>query len=130
VADFAISDLTPAAPAEERGTLEVRASALEHIAQRAAEQITGTVAQSSAMDRLRGKGYPHASVTVQRSRAWVKLDVAASWPCPVTELATRVRDHVLAETTRLSGLDVRSVDVNIHIATHHDERSSSRSRVR
>jgi uncharacterized alkaline shock family protein YloU len=123
VADFALSDLTSAAPAEERGTLDVHARALEHIAERAAEQVPDTVRQSSALDRIRRKGYPHASVTVQRSRAWIELDVAATWPCRVTELATQVRDRVLAEAARLSGIDVRSVDVNLHIV----ERSSGAS---
>ncbi len=106
---------TAAAESGLRGGLEVRDRAVSRIAEQASLQVTGTTQQEGAMDRLRRRDYPRAEVDVRRSVAWIKLNVAASWPCQVEDLAGRVQETVIAETTRLSGLDIRSADVRLHL---------------
>lgn len=100
-----------------RGSLEVRASALQHLAEHSAASVPGTVTRRSGLDRLRGRGYPHADVTTKGSTSWVTLHVAAIWPCPVESLLTTTRDRVQERVTLLSGTAVTEVDVIVHLVS-------------
>ena len=111
---------TPDAPAE-RGTLDVRNRALQHLVERVALDVPGVVRRSAALGGL-GSGSPNADVRAQGDTARVVLSVDAAWPANVTELGERVRDRVLTEGTRLSGVRITSVDVTVHAVTETDER--------
>lgn len=116
MSDFALSDLTGGpVPADQRGSLEVREKAIERIVEQAALGVAGTVRYSTRLDRIRRRRYPSASVAVERSRARVDLDIAAAWPCRAAEVVKETRDRVRSEATRLSGIDVASVDVRLHV---------------
>lgn len=131
MAEFALSELPEAQrPEAERGALDVHDRAVARIAEHAAILVPGTVRHSSTIDRIRGRSYPHADVVVEGSRAWVDLDVAATWPCRVAELLESVRRSVLAEARRLSGLDVVRVDVRLHLADPSQVDEPARRRVR
>lgn len=116
---FALSDRPGAGadlPAEERGTLEVRAKAVEQIVNHTALGVEGIVAQHpSGIGRLATKQLPSSSITFRGSIATATLDVGAAWPCRAEELAAQVRDHVRVEATRLSGTDITRVDVTLHV---------------
>jgi len=100
---------------EERGTLEVKTKALEHIVERVTLETPGTVVHASALGRLTGSRMPKADIKLVGNAARVDLDIAAVWPCCVTEIATGVRDRVLREAPRISGVDIRTVDVTVHM---------------
>lgn len=102
---------------EERGVLDVRTKALQHIVERAALEAQHTVVHSSLLGRLRGADWPSASVTMHGRSARVEVDVACVWPAPVAQIAAEVRDTVLREATRISGVHIRSVDVTVHAIT-------------
>ncbi|WP_157559739.1 Asp23/Gls24 family envelope stress response protein [Nocardioides sp. Soil777] len=108
--------LVAADPAE-RGTLDVRTKAIQHIVERAVLDTPGTVAHQGALGKLIGTGSPRASITMEGRRARVEVDVAAVWPSPVTRIATDVRDRVLHEAVRQSGVFIRTVDVTVHLVT-------------
>jgi uncharacterized alkaline shock family protein YloU len=109
---------------EERGRLDIRLTAVERTAELAARHVPGTVAHTgrlaaagqlaAPLGRLAGTRYPRASVTLRGGRARVEVDVAAPWPSPVALVAARVRDRVRDETTRITGIEIRSVDVTVH----------------
>lgn len=111
-----------------RGTLDVRAAAIEHLAEHIAADVAGTVNYRSNMDKLRGRGYPHAEVTIRGAVSWLTLEIAVPWPAAVEEIAQTTRGQVRSETTRLSGSDVRRVDVTVHLLTT-DQADSPRRRV-
>ena len=98
-----------------RGTLDVRIAAIEHLAEHVARDVDGTVAYRSGLDKLRGRGYPHAQVSARGPASWITLDIAVAWPSAVEQVAAAARDHVRTETARLSGSDVRRVDVTVHV---------------
>ncbi|UIJ35608.1 Asp23/Gls24 family envelope stress response protein [Allobranchiibius sp. GilTou73] len=98
-----------------RGTLDVRAAAIGHLAEHVASDVPGTVRYRSNMDKLRGRGYPHAEVNIRGASSWITLDIAVSWPAAVEDIAQATRDQVRTETARLSGSDVRRVDVTVHL---------------
>lgn len=119
---FALADLPGAGadrPVDDRGTLDVRSKALEQIICGASLTVAGTVAVSPAggLQQLTGSTYPSANVSFAGTTARAELSVAAAWPCRVQDLVTRVRDHVRAEATRLSGTDVARLDVTVHLVT-------------
>lgn len=67
----------------------------------------------SGLDKLRGRGYPHAQVAVRGSSSWITLEIAVVWPAPVEQIAGVARERVRSETARLTGSDVRRVDVDV-----------------
>lgn len=101
--------------AAHRGTLDIRTTAMEHLVQHVASEVPGTMRYRSGLDRLRGRGYPHAEVDVRGSAIWVRLEVAVRWPTPVEDIAVQARERVRSETMRLSGSEVRRVDVSVHM---------------
>lgn len=112
----------PTVPAGSRGTLDIRPRAVQHVVEHAAAAVTGTIRQESGLTPLGRSGFPRADVSERGDRTAVALDVAASWPCDVVGLTTRVRDEVLAEASRMTGGRVASVDVRLHLVTPEDAR--------
>lgn len=111
------------APAESRGELHVKAHALRHIVEAAALEVPQVHATDSTLGGVRS-GTPHASVTVRGTTARVDLQVACTWPAPVTVVAARVRERVLARAAELSGVRIASVDVTVTVAGTDDRRTS------
>jgi uncharacterized alkaline shock family protein YloU len=125
-------------PAAERGTLDVRTKALEHLVEAAALQVRGIVKPQrsltgigtlGSLGSLVGGGAPSASVSLDGRGARVEVDVAAAWPCRASVLAADVRLRVLEEVTRLSGIPIRTVDVTIHLVDPEDVDHTERRRV-
>lgn len=116
-ADTAPTTSEPAHEASTRGTLDVRSAAIEHLAEHIAADVVGTVSYRSNIDKLRGRGYPHAAVSIRGASSWIALDIAVAWPGVVEDIASTTRDQVRTETSRLSGSDVRRVDVTVHVLT-------------
>lgn len=114
-------------PPQERGTLDVRVTAIRRIAERVSLDVPGTVRRSSTLGRVRGTDAPHADVRVSDRTARVTLRVACTWPSPMSAIAEEVRDRVLRETTRLSGVPVTSVDVTAVAVTPDPETTGRRS---
>lgn len=110
----------------QRGTLDVRTVAIQHIVEQVASRVPGTVAHSAGLGKLLGKGYPSADVDVRGSSTWIRLQVAVVWPTAVEEIAVRARDQVREQTARLSGSDVRRVDVTVHVVPADQVDATSR----
>lgn len=98
----------------ERGDVSLHSRAIERILAQTSMQIPQTVRHSgSVIDR--GDKYPSVNIDLRGQSVWVQLDVAVTWPAPLEQVAAEVRDRVLAEGTRLSGLSVERVDVTVHV---------------
>jgi uncharacterized alkaline shock family protein YloU len=110
----------------ERGTLELAPRAVTRIAEQTALQVRHVVRRSEGLERLVGRSLPRVSATVDRDRVRLDLDVAVRWPCPLEDVAVEVRDHVAAETARLTGLNVRSTDVTLHAVTDDESDPTTR----
>lgn len=116
-------------PAAERGTLEVRARALETIAEQAAREVPRTVVRRARLGGLAAQASPQAKVALTSSTqqgatgpsARIDVDVLCLWPAPLASVAEQVRDHVTARATALSGVAVTSVDVTVGATTEAGE---------
>ncbi len=117
MSDFALSDLAGRGadrPAAERGTLEVKQRVVQRIAERAAQEIDGTVAaHHTGLRALADRS--SVSVRMLGGRAWIDLTVDASWPCEATAVGGSVREHVHRRTSELSGTHVERVDVTVRL---------------
>jgi uncharacterized alkaline shock family protein YloU len=109
VADAAVP---AAAPAAERGRLEVRTKALAHIAEQAALEVPRTVSRRTTLGLL-GTTTPKATVSVHGDTARVEVSVACTWPAPLARVADEVRTRVAEQVAHLAGLTVTSVDVTV-----------------
>ncbi|WP_010147106.1 Asp23/Gls24 family envelope stress response protein [Serinicoccus profundi] len=95
------------------GTLTVAHKVVRKVVEETARQVPGVTSRSGALDSLRGAGSPHADVRMTGRSATVQLSVDATWPCALADVAAEVRDTVRAEASRLTGVDVHTVDVEI-----------------
>ncbi|WP_299054874.1 Asp23/Gls24 family envelope stress response protein [uncultured Nocardioides sp.] len=114
---------------EERGSLELKTKALSHLAQHAATEVSGTVRSGNAVRRTLGRDYPRASARMDGAQASIDLDVAVRWPAPVARIAQQTRDLVLRRTQDLSGIDIRRVDVTVHVVSDDDATTTETRRV-
>lgn len=109
----------------DRGTLELTPRVVTRIAEQTALQVRHVVRRSEGLNRLVGRSLPRVSASIDRDRVRLELDVAVHWPCPLEEVAVEVRDHVAAETARLTGLNVRSADVTLHAVADDSDGSDA-----
>jgi uncharacterized alkaline shock family protein YloU len=116
----------PRAPADQRGRLEVRDKVLRRLAEHASLQTPGTTSHEPTLGRLRGATLPRAEVVRRGRTARVVIDVACGWPAPVARIAAEVREHVRAETARLSGVPITRVDVTAHAVVGSDDPRAGR----
>ena len=108
---------------EGRGSLNVRAQALQHVVETVALEVPGVRRVEGGLAGVRS-GSPRASVRVRGTSARVELDVTCRWPAPVTRIAADVRRHVLDRASELSGVRLASVDVTVGLCGIDDRRTS------
>jgi hypothetical protein len=104
-----------AAPEESRGGTEVTGRAVARLAHQALSEI-----DEAAPAPRRVLGVPRGRGSAAEARAWVDgglaavtLRVSVAYPAPVREVTQRLREHVRSVVGRLTGLDVRQVDIEI-----------------
>ena len=114
------------ADAGDRGSLHVADRVIEKIAVRAATEVEHTAPLATRLtDRLpRRHARTGARADLIRSGRLVQLrvDVAIDYPVPITQVTREVRSHVRDVVTRLCGVEVRDVDVDVTRLRLHSER--------
>ena len=109
--------------AGERGRLELRDAAVEHLAERAALSVPGVVRHSSGLDRVTGRDLPRVEAEVSSGHARLAVEVAVAWPRPLAAVAAQVRQEVLDVVGRLTSLEVDRCDVTVvPVTTANDRR--------
>lgn len=108
---------------ESRGSLNVRAQALQHIVESVALEVPGVHPVEGSLGGVRS-GSPRATVRVRGTSARVTVEVACRWPAPVARVAAGVRDRVLERASELSGVRLGSVDVTVKLVGTDDRRAS------
>ena len=113
-----MADPTAPGPAA-RGHLDVRLAAVVRIVEHIVATTPGTRPRTSALGstlgRVAHRTLPRVEVRVSGRTVRIRAEVGCPWPVPVDELGARVRAAVIAETERLTGLEVRSADVVVHV---------------
>jgi uncharacterized alkaline shock family protein YloU len=98
------------ASAGRRGSTDITGRAVERIASRALTEVDDVVGVPRRTLGVRAGG---VSAWVEGGLATVSMRVSVVYPAPVREVSRRLREHVRAVVERLTGLDVRQVDIEI-----------------
>ncbi|WP_158894384.1 Asp23/Gls24 family envelope stress response protein [Amycolatopsis anabasis] len=104
----------PLPPIEDRGTLKIDHLVVRKVAQRAADEVPGTVRAErriAGLD-LGGQG-ANAKVSGQDNDVDLALDLALRYPGPVRTVVGAVRDRVTGEVERITSYHVRSLRVTV-----------------
>ena len=110
----------------EAGTISISDAAVTKIAARAAAEHpdAGAAAARLLGRALPGAGHlgvrgtdldalPRTQVEVDRTKAFIRLELAVRWPCSVPEVTAAVREHVRTRLDELVGLSVDEVHVTV-----------------
>ena len=101
---------------EQRGTLQVADRVIEKIAAHAATEVThvtGSPRRGLGLAVGSDAGTPHVSASVHGDVATVHIDLAVTWPAPVTEVTRAVRRAVVERLTTLAGITTAQVDIEV-----------------
>lgn len=99
--------------AADRGTTETSGRSLRRVVRKAALSVSGSVEHTSGLNRLTGRSYPRVEVGTGKDRVSAEVHIAASWPAPVTELATTVREAIREVLKAHTG--ATSIQVDVHV---------------
>lgn len=110
-------------PAEDRGRTTIADKVVERIASIAAGEVEAVTDPRQGWIRVVRGGLPRAEAVVAGDTSRISVEVAATWPTPLSGVAARVRDHVSERVHTLAGVTVTAVDVSIadvvHVETAH-----------
>ncbi len=100
-----------------RGTTTVPASVVARIAEQAASEVSQVGAAAGGLlgvgSRRNFNARPSVECELYGQVAVLRMDVGMTFPTPLAPTAHRLREHVSNEVSRMTGLDVRRVDVDI-----------------
>jgi uncharacterized alkaline shock family protein YloU len=102
----------------QRGRTTIADRVVTRVAARAVAEVeqTGGVARELAgitLGRQTGAGTAHVSARIDGHLTMIALRLSVNYPAPVRTLTREVRSHVIERVTRLTGLEVRQVDIDV-----------------
>ena len=106
------ADDLPTDPGD-RGQLVVRDKVAQRVAEKAARDTDGVRSHAAGLDKLTGRELPRAKVYISATRIRAHLDIAVTWPHPLSVVGAAVQRNVTDALTNAVGLHVDGVDVTI-----------------
>lgn len=97
----------------ERGSLEIKHKAVEHLAVLAARSTESVTDRNPGLRVLGGRDLPTADVTINGTRVRAQVAVAVAWPSPLAKVAEKVRAAVARDLSELGIYTVDRVDVTV-----------------
>jgi uncharacterized alkaline shock family protein YloU len=110
----------------DRGTLDVRERAVQHIVVAATLQTAGVHRHGSGLGKLAGRELPRASVEVAGNHVRAAVDIAVEWGRPLPAVAAEASHQVHDALSAQSGLIVDRVTVHVATVIAPDGAGSSR----
>lgn len=109
---------TPLNVPGQRGRTTIAERVVTKVAAQAVSEVeqTGGVARELigiTLGRQTGAGQARVSARIDGHLTMIELRLAVDYPAPVRTLAREVRRHVIEQVTRLTGLEVRHVDIEV-----------------
>ncbi|WP_394253235.1 Asp23/Gls24 family envelope stress response protein [Arthrobacter pityocampae] len=100
-----------------RGTLVIAERAIEKVASNAASNVPGVSGPSSGFLGLGARhsdtARPKVDVQLNGLIASLRLKVGITYPAPLRRTTELLRERVRGEVSRICGLDVRQIDIDI-----------------
>lgn len=107
-------------PAGERGRTIIADKVVKRVASIATAEIEAVVDTRKGWTKLIRRGLPHAEAVVAGGTSRITVEVAATWPTPLAQVAAQVRHHVTRRVVDLTGVSVTRVDVTVANVVHLD----------
>jgi uncharacterized alkaline shock family protein YloU len=103
------------APPGQRGSTDIADRVVEKIAAYAAAEVDDAHGPARRMLGLKmpGATAPKVTVLIDGQLATVRLALSVRYPAPIRQVTRRVREHVTERVGKLTGLDVRHVDIEV-----------------
>ena len=103
------------APAGQRGSTDIADRVVEKIAAGAVAEVDDAYGSARRLLGLRmpGATAPRVTVLIDGHLATVRVAMSVRYPAPIRQVAREVREHVMERVGKLTGLDVRHVDIEI-----------------
>jgi uncharacterized alkaline shock family protein YloU len=114
-------------PAADRGALRIADRVVAKIAAHAAREVLVDAPQAEHVPRGTA---PHASVSVRRKAARVRLSVELGYPSDIGSVCRSVRQHVTERVQALTGMAVPEVAVEVERLHSPATRKADEERVR
>ncbi|WP_207208657.1 Asp23/Gls24 family envelope stress response protein [Nocardioides oleivorans] len=106
------------APAADRGRTVIADKVVERVASIATSEIEAVIDTRTGWTKLVRKGLPHAEAVVAGGTSRITVEVAATWPTPLAQVAAQVREHVSRQVSDITGVTVTRVDVTVADVVH------------
>lgn len=126
--EVAVPD-APAMP-EGRGSLTIKSAVVTHVVENLARKVPGVVSRAGAFSSVTGRRSPHADIRHSGRTAHVTMNVEVQWPAPVASIAQQIRSQILTDGARLSGTDIRQVDVEVGVVAQPEVEAEPEQPVR
>ena len=98
----------------QRGRLTVHDAAVTSLARLAAAEVDGVASgEDSGAGRFLLSDYPTASLQRAGSHVRLSVELAVTWPTPLSRVSAAVRDRVVAKVGELLPLTADRVDVRV-----------------
>jgi uncharacterized alkaline shock family protein YloU len=103
---------------DQRGRTTIADRVVVRVAARAVAEVeqTGGVARELAgitLGRQTGAGTARVSARIDGHLTMIEMRLSVNYPAPVRTLTREVRSHVIERVTRMTGLEVRQVDIEV-----------------
>ncbi|MBD3912990.1 Asp23/Gls24 family envelope stress response protein [Nocardioides hwasunensis] len=107
-------------PAADRGRTVIADKVVERVASIATSEVEAVIDTRKGWTKLIRKGLPHAEAVVAGDTSKITVEVAATWPTPLAQVAAQVREHVTRQVVDITGVTVTRVDVTVADVVHLD----------
>ncbi|MFI5758400.1 Asp23/Gls24 family envelope stress response protein [Streptomyces sp. NPDC051569] len=111
-----------------------RVAAAERGATTIADRVVAKIAAQAAREALNGVpeggATPHATVSVHRDSARVRVGVELDYPCDIGARCGAVRQQVAQRVRTLTGMEVPEVAVQVERLHSVHSRAAARGRIR
>ncbi|MBX7454593.1 Asp23/Gls24 family envelope stress response protein [Mycolicibacterium sp. 3033] len=97
----------------DRGSLEVRDRAIEHLVEAAVLTTPGVQRHGRALSNLVGHDLPRVDAVVAGDRVRTAVEIAAEWGRPLAALSADARNRITTALRDHAGLTVDSVTVHV-----------------
>lgn len=113
-------------PAAARGALRIADRVVAKIAAQAADEV---LTQAPGADLVPRDAHPHATVSVRKDTARLRLTLELGYPADIGAICRTVRGHVTGRVEALTGMSVPEVAVEVERLHSAAARSKNEGRV-
>ncbi|KGI66753.1 alkaline shock response membrane anchor protein AmaP [Mycolicibacterium rufum] len=123
----AVLDSAPVTDPGDRGSLQVRGRAIEHLVEAAVLTTPGVRRHGKALSGLIGHDLPRVDAVVAGDHVRTEVEIAAEWGRPLAALAADARSRITTALRDHAGLVVDGIAVHVAAVVTPEGRANGRT---